>query len=1767
MADLTIPGLLRGGAAPAVVGVDGEAWTYEELRARAAAVAAAVRSHDTVAVVLPNGPDAALAFLGVASAAACAPLNPAYTAGELAFYLDDLHAGALVTDGCSPAALDEATRRGMAVVDLRALQPGDARPRTPTDVALVLHTSGTTGRPKQIPLTHANLCHSAANVARTLALAPEDRCVGVMPLFHIHGLVAALLASLHAGGSIVCTPGLDPARFLGWAAELGATWYTAVPTMHQAILGAARASDVRPRLRLIRSSSAPLPPTVMEELETTFDAPVIEAYGMTEASHQMASNPLPPAARKPGSVGLAAGPEVGIMDAHGTLLPAGEIGEVVVRGVTIFAGPDDWFHTGDQGVLDEDGYLTLTGRLKELVNRGGEKISPREVDEVLLEHPHVARAVAFAVPHPTLGEDIAAAIVASAPLDVDEVRAFVAARLAPHKVPQRIVVVDALPAGATGKVQRISMAERLGLLAPAEVAAEELTGAEATIAEIWAEVLGLERVRSTQRFAELGGDSLTAVTLVARVEAAFDVALPVTTPLVDGPTVAAMARLVETAPPRLALDVDPHETAVSFTQERMWVLHALDPESAAYNVPFAMRLRGELDVDRLTHALGEIVRRHEALRSTFPGSDGRPSLLVQPPAPFPLPVHDFSEAALREVVAAPFDLATGPVFRGALFRAAADGHVLLLVAHHIATDGWSRGLIRDELAALYRGDTLPDLAVGYPALAAAQRRHVAAGALQESEAAWRERLDPLPPPVLLPTDRPRSALRDSAGDVVMFELDRPLRDPDVTLFMQLLAGFVTVLHRHTGLDDVVVGVPVAGRLDPRAEGVIGPFLNTVPVRVRLDGDPTFAEVVARTRDACLFAYAHQSVPFELLVADVPRALDHAPLVQVLFQLRNLPAATAFGEDVDVHTGAAKLDLTVDVTDRGDHLVGRIEYPTALFDPATVERIGRHIATVLAADPGTPVAAIDLLDDEDRRRLAALSSGGPAPEPWVLPDRVAKQAAARPSAIAVQTPTGALTYGELIERADTLAGHLVANGAGPEVAVGVHLPRTADLVVATLGVLRAGAALVPLDPRYPAARLAAIREATAARLVIDEGFMAAIGAPPSVALPPVEPSSLAYAVTTSGSTGAPKSVLVEHRSLAAFTAALTQHLGVEQDVVFLATTPVSFDPSLRELLLPLTVGGTVVLAPEILGADPATAAALAREYRPTIVQGTPTTLRLLLDAGWTPPAGTTVLSSGEVLAPPLGERLGAAGADVWNLYGPTETTQVALTHRVTPPVGDGPIPVGRPLPGVVVEIVDARLEPVPPGLPGEVVISGSGVARGLPVRYRTGDLGRWRADGTVEYLGRIDDQMKVNGVRVEPGDIEVALAQHPAVRTAAVALRDGRLVAWVTLAAAADPAELRRHVAGLLPTALVPGVVAVVDEMPTLPNGKVDRMSLPTPTIEPTGTGGVPVTHGERRLARLWAALLGTDAAIGRDDDFFALGGSSLKAVELIARIHQLFGREVPLAQCFLTPTLAGMAAAVSELAPDAANTSSLVHLTHGDAGGPVVLWVPGAGGTTLGLHTFASALAPTIDLYGFEAAAHRGLPHPPTLEAMAAAYGDDVLAFLAATPRPFVLGGHSMGAAAAYEMARYLLARGNEPDGLVLVDPLVVRPARERARQGGAAAPAGRRPGAAPAPGRAEEAGARRAPPALVAPVAKANRRLTQAYRAGPYDGAVVLVSSREWRERLGGEDLRLDRLVRGPIESHPLDGAHRSMLADERVHVIAELVARVVDRARVGVR
>ncbi|HMD05514.1 MAG TPA: condensation domain-containing protein, partial [Candidatus Binatus sp.] len=679
------------------------------------------------------------------------------------------------------------------------------------DEALVLHTSGTTARPKMVPLTKANLTASAESIAASLGLGATDQCLNVMPLFHIHGLVGALLATIASGGSIVCTPGFQAPRFLEWCEEFAPTWYTAVPTMHQAVLARARregAQHKNLKLRFIRSCSAPLAPRLMAEMEATFNVPVIEAYGMTEASHQIASNPMPPGTRKPGSVGVPAGAEVALMDETGNILKSGEIGEIVLRGPGVTAGyaqnpeansssfSNGWFRTGDQGTVDADGYVFITGRLKELINRGGQKISPREIDEVLCTHPAVAQAVAFAVPDHRLGEEIAAAVVLG-PGHVAseiEIRNHAAQLIADYKVPHRIVFLDELPKGPTGKIQRIGLAAQLGLDSEGDAAkvsgrsseyVAPRTPTERILAEVWEQVLGVERIGVTDDFLALGGDSMLAALVIARIRAACNADLPVIE-FFENPTVAGLAGLIDgggedragASDPIVALGTS-GERPLSSAQSRMWFLAELDENSTAYNRSNLFRIRGELDSRALQTALEEIVARHAILRTTYRSRNGEPVQVVSAPAPITVEQLDLSQvtatrrqmaepdrielalAAVIEAVNRKFDLTRDPMLRPFLVKLDTDDHLLALTMHHIASDGWSMGVLMRELSALYAARTAGDkpvlqpLAIQYSDFAAWQS-HAAHGArMRESLAWWKRQLEGAPALLALPSDRPR----------------------------------------------------------------------------------------------------------------------------------------------------------------------------------------------------------------------------------------------------------------------------------------------------------------------------------------------------------------------------------------------------------------------------------------------------------------------------------------------------------------------------------------------------------------------------------------------------------------------------------------------------------------------------------------------------------------------------------------------------------------------------------------------------------------------------------------------------------------------------------------------------------------------------------------------------------------------------------------------------------------------------------------------------
>ncbi len=1710
-----------------------ETMTYAQLvaqvnQARRALHSAGICRVDRVVVVVSNGPEMAAAFLSIAGTAACAPLNPAYRESEFSFYLSDLAPKAIVLDGVDSPALAAAKDLGIPVIRLCPRLDGPAgsfclqrdspllasaldepspptQPATqPDDIALVLHTSGTTSRPKQVPLSNANLCCSATHIGRALELSAADRCLNVMPLFHIHGLAAALLASLAAGGSLVCTPGFYAPRFLDWLTDFEPTWYTAVPTMHQAVLAragleSAGAHSRSTSLRFIRSSSAPLPPQVMAELERVFSVPVIEAYGMTEASHQMASNPLPPGRRKPGSVGRAAGPEIAIMD-NGHLVESGVTGEIVIRGPNVMGGyvanaeanesafSSGWFRTGDLGWLDDENYLFISGRTKEIINRGGEKISPREIDEALLEHPAVAQALAFALPDARLGEEVAAAVVLKTGAVADEpaLREFVSQRLADFKVPRRIVLLDEIPKGPTGKPQRIGLAAVLGLkeLGEAEIKSEYLeprTESEILVAGLWQQVLGREDIGAHDNFFDLGGDSMLATQFLSRLAQASG-ATPPLLRLFEQPTVEAMAAWLDAnAAPSVATALvrDPAAAAsLSFAQQRFWFLDQYEQDSAAYVQSSAVRLRGHLHIDRLQRALNGIVARHEILHTTYDVRDGGPVGVLVPSRNLELKtvtansLDAVSDLAAREA-RVPFHLANDPTIRPVLARLGPNDHVLLLTRHHIASDGWSIEVFLRELATLYGGEALPDLPVQYSDYARWQTQRYEAGAFEEELAYWKQRLAGSAPLLALPLDRPRPPRQTFRGARASFVLPQAItraltdlaRREGATLFMALLAAFQALLHRYSGADDVSVGCPVAGRGRVELEPLIGLFMNTLVLRSDASGNPSFRGLLARVRETALGAFAHQELPFDKLVEALhpARSLSHSPLFQVLFQLRNLPFepprfADLQCDPLEVDNGVVQFDLSLEIAPANGPLHCSLSYNADLFDAETALRITRHYRNLLAGavqDPDRAISSLPILDADERHQL--LSGWNQTEQP--LPSRCVHelfeaQAASRPDAIAILDRNGELSYSDLNRAADEVANQLRLRRICPGALVAVCVERSRAMVAALLGILKAGCAYLPLDPLYPQERLAFMLEDSGATAVITEnGVEPRSSASPFVERAASDLASTAYAIYTSGSTGTPKAVLVSHLGLANILEALRSEFAFSEHEVAVAVTTLSFDIAAVEIFLPLISGASVAIADRQEQMDGRALSEFIEGVKPTWLQATPATWRMLLDVEWPGSQTLTAVCGGEAMPRPLADALVERCARVFNIYGPTETTIWSTIERVQ--AGNGPVPIGRPLANNRVYILDEHLEPVPRGVAGELYIAGAGVAQGYWRRpeltaerflpdpfqstpaarmYKTGDIARWLPGGSVDYLGRSDDQVKVRGFRIELGEVEAALAAHTGVRTAAVSMRDGALIAWCMWHdSAVETSELRKFLAARLPDYMLPSRITGLPALPLLPNGKVDRRALAglIEPSQPARVGVAPRDETERRIAAIWEELLGR-RPVGLDDDFFELGGHSLLAARAAARITQEFTQELaarlPVAALFEAPTVAMLA---EHLRRGVKSAWPPRVIPIQPAGARIPFWAIGAGATFRAVAQHLGVDQPVLGLL-LEDSDVATLGPPYHVETISR---EIVRLMRQQQPSgPYQLGGHSLQGLFAFEAARQLVALGEEVRLLVLFD-------------------------------------------------------------------------------------------------------------------------------------
>jgi amino acid adenylation domain-containing protein len=1222
----------------------------------------------------------------------------------------------------------------------------------------------------------------------------------------------------------------------------------------------------------------------------------------------------------------------------------------------------------------------------------------------------------------------------------DELRRFLQQRLPDYMVPSVFVVLEALPLSPNGKVDRRGLPapgdarpELEQAFVPPGDAIEEV------VAGIWATVLGVDRVGMHDNFFALGGHSLLATQVVSRILATLEVRLPLRT-IFEAATVADLAALVtsargsqtflpapaeraelelrllrraESGAPGIARRAGSGPAPLSFAQQRLWFLEQLYPGTPLHNISRAIRLSGALDAEALQRTLDAIAARHEALRTTIVTTNGTPMQVVTAASRVPIVVTDLRDVAepereararrlILEETRRPFDLGRGPLFRGMLLRLGAEEHLLLLAMHHIVSDGWSMGVLSRELTAFYEAFTtgaptgLPDLPIQYADYAVWQRERLQGERLERELAYWREQLQGAPPVIALPTDRPRPPVQSSRGAKQSILLppgvSRRLRAlsqcEGVTLFTTVLAAFQTLLARYTGQDDIVVGSPIAGRTRTETEGLIGFFVNTLALRTDLSGNPTFRELLRRVREVTLGAYAHPDIPFEQLVEELQpeRDMSRTPIFQVALAMQNLPrhelelrGLTLRSEPTD--SGTAKFDLTLFITEQGAGLRAAMEYCTDLFDAGTVARLLGHFRALLdgiAGDPDRRLSELPLLTEPERHQVLVEWNATTTdyPRDATIGDLFQSQAARTPDAVAVIAESERLTYRELDARANRLAHYLGSRGVGPETRVGICLERSVDLVVGVLGIVKAGAAYLPLDPSYPPARLRFLLADAHARVLLTESRHGGRLPPGCVATticldkeraviarePSTPPhggafaANLAYVMYTSGSTGVPKGVAVPHRAVVRLVQG-TDYFRGGPDETFLQLAPVAFDASTFEIWGALLTGARLVVAPpgtlslEAIGR-------VVREHGVSTLWLTAGLFHLMAARGLDDLRGLRqLLAGGDVLSVAHVERVLSElpQCRLLNGYGPTESTTFATCHPVVPGDLRDSVPIGRPIANTRVYVLDRLMGPVPVGVPGELYLGGVGLARGYLGRpgltaerfapdpfgppfggefggrlYRTGDRVRWRADGALEFLGRMDDQIKVRGHRVEPGEVEASLRAHPAVRAAVVVAREDIpgekcLVAYlVPEQPAPGVSELRAFLHQRLPDFMVPSAFVVLEQLPLSPNGKVDRRSLPPPVGEPSDSVEpfvAPRGPIEELLAGIWAAVLRVDR-VGIHDNFFELGGHSLLATQVISRILTTLGVELPLRAVFEAPTVAGLAGHVvaaqhSEASPQA----------------------------------------------------------------------------------------------------------------------------------------------------------------------------------------------------------------------------------------------------------
>ncbi len=1357
-------------------------------------------------------------------------------------------------------------------------------------------------------------------------------------------------------------------------------------------------------------------------------------------------------------------------------------------------GSGRMYRTGDLVVRRPDGNLDFLGRTDDQVKIRGYRVELGDIETALAAHPKVAQAAVIARADPTTAgaQRLVGYVVPNDQTADDdligELRAHLSGVLPSYMVPTAMTTLAALPLTDNGKLNIRALPEvapqtrRVGGRPPQ-------TPLEETLCAVFGEILGVQDISVDDDFFDLGGHSLLTIRLISRLRAELGAELSLAD-VFNARTVVALAPILTDAAatrqrPELVAAQRPDRIPASPAQERLLVIDRLGETGAAYNYPLVFRIDGALDLDALGNALTDVVDRHESLRTVFDEHDGVYHQRILPRGTRPhLTVTGCAEADIEaEVQVAAgyrFDLSTEIPLRAYVFTSDPEHHTVALLLHHIATDEWSDAPFLADLDTAYRarrdgfGAVLPELAVQYADFTLWQR-DLLAGVGEQQRQFWRSTLAGAPDEMELPADRPRPPRPSGAGSTLQLSLRaetvaalRTLAtEHQVSMLMVLHAAAAALVHRLGAGDDIVVGTPVAGRDDAALNEVIGFFVNTVVLRTDLAGNPSLAELLKRVRTTDLAAFAHQDLPFDRLVEELnpPRVPGRNPLFNLFigYHLRDGSDTDMFGMPTlwrEPAVTAAMFDLGFTLIDqRADGTAAVMaEYAADLFDESTVHSLTQRLIRIFecaATDPGMRIGAIDLLESgEAAALLEGCNRTDREVEPISLGALVSRQAQRTPDAVAVVFEGHRLSYGELDDWSARLAAQLLESGTHPGGIVGVSLPRSVELIVALLAVTKTGAAYLPLDPEYPSDRLSyMIADAKPVTVLDDPAVVRMARDRPSPARQPVvDARASAYVLYTSGSTGRPKGVTVPHAGIVNRIGWLQHSYPLDTDDRMLVKTPISFDTSVWEVFWPLSVGATLVVARPGGHREPGYLAETIVAENITAIDFVPSMLEVFLDEPRSAQCTslTRVTVGGEALPNELAARFTErfVGVPLHNLYGPTEAAVDVLGWTAD----GGPVALGVPGWNVRVYVLDQYLNPVPAGSPGELYLAGVQLADGYLHRtaltaerfvacphspgqrmYRTGDVVRWRADRQLEYLGRSDDQIKLRGVRIEPGEIEAVLVGHPLVSSARVVVREDRLVAYYLPARAVeiDAAELREHVAAVLPGHMVPSAFVALEAFPLTPSGKLDRRALPQPELGANSVGGrPPETARQRQLCVLFSTVLGVEVT-GIDDDFFVMGGHSLLLVRLAAALRREFDVDVPVADLMAAPTVAEIDQRISTGGGSSDSLAPVLALRASGTAAPLFCLHP-ASGLSWQFAGLKRYLPQDIPIYGLQSPLFSGTPLPDTIAELAVSYADSIVAV--APYGPIRLLGWSFGGSIALLMAQELTRRGREVSFVGMLD-------------------------------------------------------------------------------------------------------------------------------------